>query len=764
MKKKLMLMCLVVALALVGSVQAAAYTSITEGWTPTESAWELIDQLGTPEVSSDTGYLWSGNQGSSWGMAMYEYSDPDSTGLLLSAWNLFGDGANAWATFNGDTVTNLASIAVEVDAASYAQSPVSILEMVICDNNGDWFVSDQHLGVVPGSTQVLNALSATWRAIDPPEYATKIFPGAVGTPDLSSVSGGGVNYHSAAGLTGNIDLETITYSDAVVGTALIPSPANGTTGLPDAQTITWTAVLDANTVSIDAYDVYFGDSLALVTAGDASVKVGTQQALAAYTVGTLIIDTPYYLRVDPNTTVDDSAIPVSIAGSVWTYTGQLSGPAVHTTLTEEFDYALDGDHWFNESSIVSASTGFTWSGAGGGWGMFLRKDASTDAIALNSYGTEVWGNIWTTFPNGDSVANAAAIEFVMDPASTNGNAVVRAMVQDANGDWFLSNTIATLSVGVRHIDLTLATWDEITVAYGGQHTVTSEDTGTPDLTSVLGVGIHSFGVGGAANVLFDSLTLTDVIPLAGTLTPANGAVDVPIAADNLSWDVPDGVLSTVRFGTDPNMADPIDPDNSDLLVASLDETVGYAELEYYTTYYWQITTDDGGAIEVSDTFSFTTVSAVPVIAEFDNVRTALDLLPADLTSLVTDNDDNINGVSWTLLSDDFSYPAGAIASVTADSLFDFNSPLTTTASFTTDTSGWYVVQVGVTDGGGNSVTRNAAVQVFETTCELAIAQGEEFNEADVDENCDVDIADFAFIAEAWLDDINATSQDSVPVL
>ncbi len=81
----------------------------------------------------------------------------------------------------------------------------------------------------------------------------------------------------------------------------------------------------------------------------------------------------------------------------------------------------------------------------------------------------------------------------------------------------------------------------------------------------------------------------------------------------------------------------------------------------------------------------------------------------------------------------------------------------------TDANGWYLVRVTVTDGGTNSVSRDAAVQVFETTCDLAANEPGwlGYDPFDSDQDCDVDLVDFAAFAAKYLDDISATDQHSV---
>ncbi|MCP4376999.1 MAG: hypothetical protein GY794_12580 [bacterium] len=152
------------------------------------------------------------------------------------------------------------------------------------------------------------------------------------------------------------------------------------------------------------------------------------------------------------------------------------------------------------------------------------------------------------------------------------------------------------------------------------------------------------------------------------------------------------------------------------------------------------------------------IHVTPVIAEFDNVLTTRSLLPAALSAVVTDADDNLVSIDWLWLSDDIIAPAGAVGTITntTSDLYapraDFGAP--------SDPNGGYIIRLTATDGDGNTAQRNATVQVFETACELAATEAgwSGYNYYDRDEDCDVDLNDYAVFAAEWLDDINATDQ------
>ncbi len=87
-----------------------------------------------------------------------------------------------------------------------------------------------------------------------------------------------------------------------------------------------------------------------------------------------------------------------------------------------------------------------------------------------------------------------------------------------------------------------------------------------------------------------------------------------------------------------------------------------------------------------------------------------------------------------------------------------------TADFTADYAGTYEVQLTATDSENNVTTGTLQISVAEDAC--AAAQNAPgwtgFNLYDTDQDCDVDLADFASFAAQWLDDRNLTGQVTNP--
>lgn len=192
-------------------------------------------------------------------------------------------------------------------------------------------------------------------------------------------------------------------------------------------------------------------------------------------------------------------------------------------------------------------------------------------------------------------------------------------------------------------------------------------------------------------------------------------------------------------------------------------------LAYDTTYYWRVDTsvtwDSNSFTGAGNTgimkgveWKFTTKPFYrEATVKFDNVRTALTLLPAVLAPEVTLNTNPITSVTFTLLTDDFEYPAGANASVTNTT----TNNQTPTATLTTDTVGKYKVKVAISDGITAAVEKIAEVMVYVDACAARKATaGWTVNYFDRDGDCLVDEAtgDLSDFVLQWLDYTGMTQQ------
>jgi hypothetical protein len=184
-----------------------------------------------------------------------------------------------------------------------------------------------------------------------------------------------------------------------------------------------------------------------------------------------------------------------------------------------------------------------------------------------------------------------------------------------------------------------------------------------------------------------------------------------------------------------------------------------------TNYYWRVDliadfdyvpgTDPNTV--TGDIWRFTTGpnDFAPIVDAGSSYVTWLGNLPQGLTGTVDDSgegDVNDPNVVWSITDG----PVTAIASVTKTS----TDPLAPTADFTTDTVGDYTIELASTDLAMQTGFDTLVVRVAADACEAAQLAGTPLNYFDYDNDCDVDIVDFAAFALQWLDDIKPTA--SIP--
>ena len=268
--------------------------------------------------------------------------------------------------------------------------------------------------------------------------------------------------------------------------------------------------------------------------------------------------------------------------------------------------------------------------------------------------------------------------------------------------------------------------------------------------------------------------------LAHTPVPANGNKKVnKTAVTSVSWYSPEQDENGA-FKDDPNIVsvgnydvyfrttEPNDLTDTPVSTNQAGKSwIITPALAYDTTYYWRVDTrvtwdsnDFTGAgltaIMKGQEWQFkTNPEYMPPVLTFDNVRTALPILPANLAASVTENTLPITSVAFTLLTDDVEYPAGAIASVT-DTTTDPNNP---TATLTTDKVGKYKVKLAISDG-TTAVEKIAEVMVYATTCEARKAitpPAWAANYYDRDSDCLVELSDLKVFVQNWLNNTGMTA-------
>ena len=478
-------------------------TSFNEDFTPTESDWEVINW--TPEISADTGYSWSGCSGGSWGSALYDNVGV-GTFLHTNGQGVSYENVNAWTTFDGDYVEDILEIKIEMAPAGYTNSGSANIEAVIQDADGYWFVSDDTAADTAGTTGVIDATTTTWRKLNnAPVISVALDVGAAGTPDLSKVYGGGVNYRHIAGHV-SVAIESLTF---IYYETDPPMPDTAGFASPPAAVsiceITMTAITGVDDNGPVEY--YFDE-----TSGNPG---GTD---SGWQTGPVYNDTGLDREVQYTYTVQmRDAVPstpnvgaVSLPSSATTIDYIISEGFRPTDSTWEVLH--DTYNWI-AGTEVSADTAYTWSGYDASWGLAMYGDAAQAGlvnVALGKFGTAPAGsNAWTIF-NGESIANLATIEFVMDPASDNGTVTFEAIIQDANGDWFVSDDTAAAVTGTTTtIDALSTTWRTIDPPVWTTAIVPGA-AGDPNLSSVLGGGLNFLGYS-SGSVKLDSMTFISAL-------------------------------------------------------------------------------------------------------------------------------------------------------------------------------------------------------------------------------------------------------------
>ena len=267
------------------------------------------------------------------------------------------------------------------------------------------------------------------------------------------------------------------------------------------------------------------------------------------------------------------------------------------------------------------------------------------------------------------------------------------------------------------------------------------------------------------------ITPGEVPGAANTPVPTGDSVDSTVVS-SVSWSAPDepNLVSIEGYdvywsasSSDFNDVAPVSSMQAGLTFDPTD--FGLAAITFETTYYWRVDTHvvwDSNEVTGSLTdviqsipWEFTTLPQYlsPELA-LDNVITTLDLLPASLSATVSGNSDPITGVTFTLLDDDFQFPAGANAALT-DTTSDNQNP---TATLTTDKAGTYKVKLEVTDG-TTPVEATAEIVVYSDACQAKkdSPSGWTADYFDTNDDCIINLLDLEDMADEWL---NTTSMDA----
>ena len=248
------------------------------------------------------------------------------------------------------------------------------------------------------------------------------------------------------------------------------------------------------------------------------------------------------------------------------------------------------------------------------------------------------------------------------------------------------------------------------------------------------------------------------INYVGLVAPSpNGAVNVPIDTD-LAW------INNHSWNVDVYLSGPYnDPNPAPVLtkVVSNQAATSYnppADLQNVRWYYWRVDAREPNAvvgmqdiIHQGPLWSFKTVQAEPILT-FNNVITTKDILPATMPATVVNPG---TSTTFTLLDDDYQYPAGATVALTPN----VSNPTAPTVTVDTDMPGTYKIKLTVSGSLGDFVAI-AELVVYADACQAKKDSpgGWVRNYYDRNGNCVVDLNDFAVFAREWLRDTGLTAQ------
>jgi hypothetical protein len=345
-----------------GTIPAASTGTITESFLCDDAEWNRIDV--TSKVSAGTGYSWSGYAGATSGAWLYNLSGVGSYFAADGSGQSY-EGVNAWAVFDdgfssgADYVANLMEIRIKMAPAAYTNSGTVNIETIIQDANGDWFVSDDTVADTAGTTGIIDATTTTWRTIDPPVIGTTIVPGVSGTPNLSRVYGGGVNFRDLG--TGyaavRIDRLTFAHYETDPPTPTTASFAVAPVALSDMDiTMTATTGTDYN----GPVEYYFDE-----TSGNPGGTDSGWTTNPVYTDTGLNPSTQYTYTVQ----MRDAVLPTPNVGITSAPANATTVVSNETTVVEGFNPGSGQSLAISAVAQTSVDTGYAWSGRNTAWGL-----------------------------------------------------------------------------------------------------------------------------------------------------------------------------------------------------------------------------------------------------------------------------------------------------------------------------------------------------------------------------------------------------------
>ncbi len=623
--------------------------SLNDAGTTTGSVWSFTtsQQDVTPDVNAPVGW-WKLNENSGTSAADSSSNNNDGTLVNLDAADWVDGFAGNGLQINGTTGEALELPTDALDAGrgtvalwaymdqvvvkqfffGHATQPWSNRIQLYCHSDGAL-----DLGLGDNSTRAtdIKTLSAeTWYHLavtwDGTNYAvyvdgTEEASGSyTGLSTLETYADAGNNGNSAErdeALDGVIDevrfydyaldanaMAIIADPNYYVSPASNPDPNNGATNVSVSIDLSWTAGVDAN-----SHDVYLGTNYSAVADANSSSAefMGNVGATSYNPPNDLDYSTTYYWAID-ELDVNDTVIAY---GDIWSFTteadpnggGSAPGAATNPSPT-------DG------AANVSVTSDLSWTGDVNATGhdVYFGTDSTPDS-------SEFQGNqVATTFDTG-TMNNNTTYYWRIDEKNAVGATTgsVWSFTTIVAGPGQASNPApadATYDVSITaDLSWSAATGaDNYNVYFGtdstpdsgelkGNQTATTYDPGTLSNNTTYYWRIDPNNASGiTAGVVWNFTTIPAAPSAASNPVPADGAVSVSATAD-LSWTGDTTAANfDVYFGTDST------PDSGELQGNQAVSNFDPGSLNYTTTYYWRIDSNNAAGTTTGSVWSFTTMT------------------------------------------------------------------------------------------------------------------------------------------------------------
>ena len=471
---------------------------------------------------------------------------------------------------------------------------------------------------------------------------------------------------------------------------------------------------------------------------------------------------------------------IALALATTIYAGDIIGGVVNNGNLEDDDTMVaadSGDTWGtsieNSKHYIAADP----TGSGGFDGWWLSR-WGTYAGGNNTIGLITYGNSLATNGNMTAFANSGGIILTSDNYSrTIGTGDTFTLSFDYCSKTYTEASYAAFEIQASIIfDKGYPT--EFTYDFAPTHNIPAGSTDgigsftgqyvTTESFSTVSVVVGARHTISSQGVAMDNVTLNhDMIGQATNPTPAHLAADLDSATiSSIDWEVnPNAAISsitnyTVYFYGVPTVDATADPNFTDAGVVPQTVTTSNMNVtintEFDYTYYWQVDTNyinttSGAQTAEGDIWTFSTkgLNAVPVIVLPTALVTSVDMMPASIVPVeFTDLDPA--SFTWTLTPE-------TEGMAVVDTSVDLANP---TAEVTGDVPGTYTVTVVATDTASQTATDSMLVKIGADTCaaaQMTSAWGG-FNSYDANEDCVVDLADYATFAKEWLKNVAIEGQ------